>query len=151
VSAKTEQEDRRRRVHRLSTVFFCLLLRFPLSAASAIIDRSIDLQNFRFVFVRKSLPTRSSSSLSIARCIKRLRSGNTGSREAAGRADKKECRLSLQLCSWRVLIFHGESSRYAPVCATVSGHVNTLVRGSLLLFSQCFLSFSGVSFGFGWG
>ncbi len=53
----------------------------------------------------------------IARCIKRLRSGNTGSREAAGRADKKECRLSLQLCSWRVLIFHGESSRYAPcVC-----------------------------------
>ncbi len=87
----------------------------------------------------------------LARCIKRLRSGNTGSREAAGRADKKECRLSLQLCSWRVLIFHGESSRYALVCATVSGHVNTLVRGSLLLFSQCFLSFSGVSFGFGWG
>ncbi len=147
VSEKTEQEDRRRRVRPLSTVFlpFASLslesserhhrsAKFPIRVCPQILANEV----FFFKFI-------------IARCIKRLRSGNTGSREAAGRADKKECRLSLQLCSWRVLIFHGESSRYAPVCATVSGHVNTLVRGSLLLFSQCFLSFSGVSFGFGWG
>ncbi len=62
-------EDRTRRPQKTRSLsfycFFGLLLRFfPSRAASAIIDRSIDLQNFRFLFVRKSLPTRSSSSLS---------------------------------------------------------------------------------------